>query len=108
MHELSFVNNLIDILDAQVRDPDINNIKSVSLQIGALHGVVPEILDFYFKLAEKNDKLKDAQLIIEQVPIRIQCNDCMEQHNIEEPLMICSKYDLFTTLKFFNPLFISN
>jgi hydrogenase nickel incorporation protein HypA/HybF len=56
---------------------------AVTLEIGALSGVVPEALEFCFDAATRGSLLEGAQLFIERVPATGFCTACGVTSTVE-------------------------
>lgn len=89
MHELSVVANLFDILEEKVRERDGTKIFFVKLQVGALAGVVPELLETAFDIYKKDTIASEAELEIEEVPLKVECRDCHKVMVKEDIIFIC-------------------
>ena len=73
MHELSLVHGVVDICEQHA---DGRRVLAVTLEIGALSGVVPEALEFCFDAATRGSLLEGARLVIERVPATGLCSRC--------------------------------
>jgi len=73
MHELSLVQGVVDICEQHSGG---RRVLEVTLEIGALSGVVPEALEFCFEAAAKETLLEGAKLIINRVPATGFCTVC--------------------------------
>ena len=89
MHEIKLIESIISILNREVEDPAIGEVKTIHLEIGRLRRVVPEIMESCFPHVPKNDKLKTAKIKITELPIRVRCSKC----GYEEEIKDYSSYD---------------
>jgi len=89
MHELSVVANLFEILEEKVKEQKGKRIILVKLQIGALSGIVPELLASAFDIYKKDTIAAEADLKIDVVPLKVQCKDCHKVMVKENFLFIC-------------------
>jgi hydrogenase nickel incorporation protein HypA/HybF len=89
MHELSVIANLFEILEEKVREKQGKKIFLVKLQVGALAGVVPELLMTAFDIYKKDTIASEATLEIKEVPLKVQCRDCHAVIVKEEIIFIC-------------------
>lgn len=99
MHELSIVASLFEIMEEKTREKGSKKIISVKLQVGKLSGVVPEFLFTAFDMYKKDTIAHDAELEIEEVPLKIQCKSCgkiMILEDIEFICSFCGSQDLIT------------
>lgn len=91
MHELSMIANLFEILEEKAKEKNATRITGVKLQVGLLSGVVPELLLTAFDMYKKDTIAATAQLEINEVPLKIVCQDCQEEMIKEDYVFICSK-----------------
>ena len=89
MHELSIVASLFEILEEKALEKGSKKIISVKLQVGKLSGVVPEFLITAFDMYKKNTIAHDAELEIEDVPLKIQCKSCGQIMTKDDFVFIC-------------------
>jgi len=76
MHEYSIADSLIELAEDAARTADLDHVDVVHLQLGALSGVVGELLSFCFDVATNGTLLQDAELRIEHIPVEIYCAVC--------------------------------
>ncbi len=76
MHELSMVESVIEIAEAEARRHDGACITKVKLRIGQFTGVVKEALEFAFEVARQGTMAAEAELEIEIVPLKKRCPLC--------------------------------
>ncbi len=93
MHELSIVASLFEILEEKAKENKAKKIISVKLQVGSLSGVVPEFLETAFKIYKKDTVAADAKLTIEEIPLKIQCEQCGAEIIKNDFVFICEKCD---------------
>ena len=90
MHEISLMKSLVTILDKQMQDPEIGNVKTVYVEAGELRYVVPEILISSFNSLPKNKKLKNAKINLKVLPIKVKCADCAKISKTKKYNFKCS------------------
>ncbi len=76
MHELAIVEGIIDAVIPAAREHNAEKILSIRLKIGELSGVIPSCIQEYFTIAARDTIAEGAKILIERVPIRINCADC--------------------------------
>lgn len=76
MHELSLIKKIIDNVDAAAKKNNIAKVKTVRMRIGKMAGFEPEQLQFLFKTYEKSPALTDAELVVEEIPVELECPEC--------------------------------
>jgi hydrogenase nickel incorporation protein HypA/HybF len=90
MHEMGIALQIIEIATASLPvDLGAARVSKINLKIGKLAAVVPESLRFCFSVAIKDTLLKDAVLVIEEIPVVARCKDCQAQWTINEPVFVC-------------------
>ena len=92
MHEMGIAMQIIEIAVASI-PVDLKNaqVKKVNIKVGKLSAVVPESLHFCFQIATQDTPLSDAELNIEEIPLRIRCTDCNAEWIANEPVFLCRK-----------------
>jgi len=92
MHEMGIAMQIVEIAIASV-PADLKNaqVKRVNIKVGKLAAVVPESLQFCFQIAVQDTPLCDAELNIEEIPLRIRCTDCHVEWVAHEPVFLCRK-----------------
>jgi hydrogenase nickel incorporation protein HypA/HybF len=91
MHELSIVANLFEILEEKAKEQKAKKIVMVKLQVGVLSGVVPEFLETAFDVYKKETIAGKARIEIEEVPLKIQCQECRTEMIKNDFVFICGK-----------------
>jgi hydrogenase nickel incorporation protein HypA/HybF len=92
MHEMGIAMQIIEIAVASIPS-DLENaeVKKVNIKVGKLSAVVPESLHFCFQIAAQETPLCDAELNIEEIPLKIRCTDCNAEWIAYEPVFLCGK-----------------
>ena len=91
MHEgavaAAIIQNALEVLARERFD----RARTVTVLIGRLHHVVPEVLQNHFRILKKEyPPLSQAKLAIEIAPVRIVCRSCRRESLIEQPAFACS------------------
>lgn len=97
MHELSVVENIINIITNKSKKDGFNIVKHICLEIGELSCISIEALEFCFEITCKNTILEDAKIDIISVPGRGLCNSCGQKvayKALYEPCPLCNNYDI--------------
>lgn len=76
MHELPVTQSIINIAIEEAEKHGASKITSITLKVGELSGLVPDCLQYYFDIIGKDTKAKGAKLIIDRVPLSMECRDC--------------------------------
>jgi len=93
MHELSIVASLFELLEEKAKEKKAKKIVSVKLKVGALSGVVPEFLETAFDIYKKDTIASESKLKIEEVPLKIRCQQCGTETVKDDFVFICEKCD---------------
>jgi len=91
MHELSIVASLFEILEEKAKEQKAKKVISVKVKVGALSGVVPEFLKTAFDVYKKNTIADEAELKIEEVPLKIKCQKCGAEIVKDDFVFLCEK-----------------
>lgn len=83
MHEYSIAEELINTLLDQVNEDKLSSAEIVHLEIGELQVISREALTQAFKIVTEGTLLEGAELRYEDVPIRVRCEDCGFQGEVD-------------------------
>ncbi len=86
MHELSICNA---IASTAAKHAEGRTVSQVTVQIGHLRQVVPDTLQFSWEVVSSTTDLKDAELVIEQVPAVVECLACGAHTTLDMPILAC-------------------
>ena len=89
MHELSLCQNLIDQLNALVRQHGALAVSRVEVQAGPLSGVEPQLLETAFSMAREGTVAETAKLVIESPAPRVVCHDCGAESTVTANNLTC-------------------
>ena len=93
MHELSIVASLFEILEEKAKEQKAKKITSIKVKVGALSGVVPEFLKTAFDVYKKDTIAAEAEITIEEVPLKVHCEKCGAEIIKNDFVFICEKCD---------------
>jgi len=79
MHEMSIVSNIVDMLDAQLNDYDILQVKKVKIVVGELTGIEKDTISFCWQIYTENTKYHGSVLEMERKPAVAVCRNCLKQ-----------------------------
>ena len=90
MHEMGIAEKIVEIALESIPD-DVKNpkIKKMNLRIGKFASVVEDSLRFCFGIIVEGTALADTELIIENVPVKVHCNECKFEWEIDDPIFKC-------------------
>lgn len=85
MHELGVVFHIIKGVEKVAEENDLTKIASVTVELGQVSTVIPRYLtDCWRWAADKNDLLRGAELLIEEVPAITYCEACGKTYGTVE------------------------
>jgi hydrogenase nickel incorporation protein HypA/HybF len=91
MHELSIAQSIISTAEEVARENHAEKIQSLTLEVGALSGVVSDTLRFVFPMACEGTMLAEATLQIEDIPLKVFCRQCDNSSEPATPIIACHK-----------------
>lgn len=89
MHELSVAQALVDQVENIVREQHAKSATLIRVRIGALSGVVAELLATAFSLAAAGSVAEAAKLEIVAAPIRVLCLSCGAESDATANRLLC-------------------
>jgi hydrogenase nickel incorporation protein HypA/HybF len=89
MHEMSLVESVIEsILDLKEKN-DWKKINRITLKIGKMRQVIPDIMEFAYTAASKSTELEGSDMVIMQVEMEFFCKSCNRRWGEEDMAFIC-------------------
>ena len=82
MHEMSITRSILEIIGRQMAANNISSLKKLTVRVGELTAIEPEVLRFCFDSAIKGTQFDGAALIIEEVPLGGRCRECAGEFRI--------------------------
>ena len=89
LHELSLTQNIVDLAVEYASRENAEKILSITLEIGALSGVVAEAVEFAFEICSKETVAEGADLVICHIPGKGRCLDCRKETEIKTLTHLC-------------------
>lgn len=89
MHELSIAQDVIRILEQNLKSADLRSVKQVRLSVGKMMAVENVSLKFAYESLTSGTSLADSELEIIEVPVLMRCNSCGKTYSTENPLHGC-------------------
>jgi hydrogenase nickel incorporation protein HypA/HybF len=91
MHEMGIALEIIEIVRSSIPESVKRpRVERVHLKIGRLSAVVTDSLRFCFEVASEETPLAGAELVVDEIPVEAQCNDCGHRWTIDEPVFVCA------------------
>lgn len=97
MHELSVVENIIDLVQQKSTQDKFTQVKKIILEVGELSCISIEALEFCFDVSCKNTVLQNSILEIINIPGVGYCENCeqkIDYKNLYDPCYICGLYNI--------------
>jgi hydrogenase nickel incorporation protein HypA/HybF len=91
VHELSMMQEVMEILGEQIRIHRVKKVHQVNLKVGRMMAVVPSSLSFCFEILSKHTPLEGARLAIEEIPVTCRCRECKEEFTVASFVFVCPK-----------------
>ena len=89
MHELSLCDDLLGQVVTIAKQNNARSVESITVQIGALSGVEPVLLDSAFSMIKVGTVAEQAQLIMQTLPITVICQRCGTQSEVAANRLLC-------------------
>ncbi|MCR5348624.1 MAG: hydrogenase maturation nickel metallochaperone HypA [Bacilli bacterium] len=90
MHELSLITSVVDSLYDVFEKQPVRKVKSVTLSVGTVSGVVPHYLTEAWEWFTKDDDLfRGSELKIEFIHAYTKCLDCGEEYDTIQYAKVC-------------------
>jgi len=99
MHELAICQSLINQLEAIAVERNALSVTSIILGIGPLSGVEAQLLKNAYPVASAGTVAEHAELVIQNLPVRIKCSSCGSESDALPNKLVCKQCgDWRTTL----------
>ena len=90
MHELSLCDDLLGQVVAIAAKNNARSVESITVQIGALSGVEPLLLDSAFSMIKVGTVAEQAELILQTSPVIVLCQLCGIQSEVAANRLLCN------------------
>ena len=89
MHELAVCQALIEQVDRVARDNHASRVVAITVSVGPLSGVEPDLLEHAYPLAAEGTIAQRAALIGERVPVQVRCRACGAESEASPNRLVC-------------------
>jgi hydrogenase nickel incorporation protein HypA/HybF len=89
MHELSICQSMVQQVEAIAAQENARQVTSITLRIGPLSGIEPELLLQAFPVAAAGSLAEQAELKIENQAVRIHCSRCDTENEVPSNRLLC-------------------
>jgi hydrogenase nickel incorporation protein HypA/HybF len=90
MHELSIIAGLMETVESLAREHKAREVTGIRIRVGALSGVVAELLESAFDMYKKGTIAENAVLEVEKVPFKLRCKACGAENIREDFQYACA------------------
>jgi hydrogenase nickel incorporation protein HypA/HybF len=99
MHELAICQSLMDQVQDIALERNALSVTSIVVGMGPLSGVEAQLLKNAYTVASAGTVAEDAELIIENLPVRVKCSQCDSESDALPNKLVCKQCgDWRTTL----------
>jgi len=97
VHELSLCEDLMRQVTALAAQHRARRVASISLRMGPLSGVEPDLLRNAFEISRAGSVAETAELLIEPQPVRVRCRRCGAESEASVNNLLCRACGAFET-----------
>lgn len=91
MHEFSVVQALLEQVETLAQENESTKVTKVIIKIGKMSGVEPHLLEIAFNTFKEKTVCDGAEFIINIQALKILCQECQVQSELEEIHYCCPK-----------------
>jgi hydrogenase nickel incorporation protein HypA/HybF len=88
MHELSIAEAIVAVACANAGG---RQVVKVEVKVGRLRQVAPDALELAFALLAEGTAAEGAELLLEDVPVRVACRSCAAESRVDEFPLGCPR-----------------
>lgn len=83
--------NILDVALEFAEKNDVEKVRAINLEIGALSDIVPQIAQDFFGFIARGTIAEGAQVSIARIPAVIKCRSCglEDDLDIDHPSLVC-------------------
>lgn len=89
MHELAICQSILSQVETLAQQHQAKQIVEITLKIGLLAGVESELLKQAFPLAAAGSCAENAELKIENIPVKVKCSQCNTESEVQPNRLLC-------------------
>lgn len=97
MHELSIARSIADIVCNLVERKDRRRIRTITVDVGQMSGVVPDSLEFCFQALSPEYDLPPHSLSINRIPFLCSCRACRHEFSNDTGIVVCPSCGSYET-----------
>ena len=89
MHEMGIAMEVLRIIQEHLPKDRAVRVVKITLKIGKLTAVIPETFKFCMQAITQDTPAQGAEIVINEVPLQVECENCGEVSELEEPFFVC-------------------
>jgi len=89
MHELAICQVLMNQVESIAAERNARSVVSIVVGMGPLSGVEAQLLEHAYPVASAGTVAEGAELVIENLPVRIKCTECGKESEASPNKLIC-------------------
>ena len=89
MHELAICQALMSQIEAIAEERNASNVLSIVIGMGPLSGVEAQLLQHAYPVASAGTVAEGAELVIENLPVRVECTQCGNESDALPNKLVC-------------------
>jgi hydrogenase nickel incorporation protein HypA/HybF len=97
MHELSVCLSLMQQLEQIARERNAIRVTKITLDVGPLSGVEPELLRNAYPLAAAGTPAENAELVMQTADVVVRCSQCDSETTVAPNKLLCGSCGDFRT-----------
>ena len=90
MHELAICQALMNQVESIAAERNARSVISIVVGMGPLSGVEAQLLKHAYPVASAGTVAEGAELVIEDLPVRIKCSQCGEESEARPNKLVCN------------------
>jgi len=99
MHELAICQSLMDQVENIASERNAQSVTLIVIGMGPLSGVEAQLLKNAYPIASAGTVAEDAELVIEDLPVKVKCTQCGSESDALPNKLVCKQCgDWRTTL----------
>lgn len=85
MHDVTAAQRIASTILQAAQEQDAERVERVQVALGAMTMIDPEQLEFWLEQVLRGSIAEDAEIEIEQLPLRVRCTACGYEGDVEVP-----------------------
>ena len=90
MHELALCQALMNQVESIAAERNASSVLSIVVGMGPLSGVEAQLLKHAYPVASAGTVAEGAELVIENLPVRVKCTRCGKESDVLPNKLVCN------------------